>query len=64
MVKDLSSAVQGFKQRFRYLPGDFPIDAASPEGFQMSAPHAGLVEAGQVTAMAKSQAMNQRARQT
>ncbi len=31
MVKDLSSAVQGFKQRFRYLPGDFPVDAASPE---------------------------------
>ncbi len=31
MAKDLSSAVQLFKQRYRYLPGDFPVDAANPE---------------------------------
>ena len=30
-AKDISSAAQVFKQRYRYLPGDFPVDAASPE---------------------------------
>ena len=31
MSKDLSAAVQLFKQRYRYLPGDFPVDQANPE---------------------------------
>lgn len=31
MAKDLSAAVQNFKQRYHYLPGDFPVDAANPE---------------------------------
>mgnify|MGYP003617328230 CR=1 FL=1 len=31
MAKDLSSAVEAFKQRYRYMPGDFPVDAANPE---------------------------------
>lgn len=30
-AKDLSAAVQVFKQRYRYLPGDFPVDQANPE---------------------------------
>lgn len=30
-AKDLRSAVQVFKQRYRYLPGDFPVDGANPE---------------------------------
>jgi prepilin-type N-terminal cleavage/methylation domain-containing protein len=36
-AKDLSAAVQVFKQRFRYLPGDFPVDAANPEILNVSA---------------------------
>ena len=31
MAKDLSAAVQSFKQRYHYLPGDFPVDAANSE---------------------------------
>ncbi len=30
-AKDLSAAVQLFKQRYHYLPGDFPVDQANPE---------------------------------
>lgn len=30
-AKDIGAAVQVFKERYRYLPGDFPIDQASPE---------------------------------
>lgn len=30
-AKDISAAVQIFKQRYRYLPGDFPVDQATPE---------------------------------
>lgn len=36
-AKDLSAAVQVFKQRFRYLQGDFPVDAANPEIQNVSA---------------------------
>ena len=31
IVDDLSTALLAFKQRYHYLPGDFPIDATSPE---------------------------------
>jgi prepilin-type N-terminal cleavage/methylation domain-containing protein len=31
IAKDLSGAAQTFKQKYRYLPGDFPVDAANPE---------------------------------
>ena len=31
MAKDLSSAAQTFKQRYHYLPGDFPVDQNTPE---------------------------------
>jgi prepilin-type N-terminal cleavage/methylation domain-containing protein len=30
-IKDLRAAVATFRQRYRYLPGDFPVDAAHPE---------------------------------
>lgn len=30
-AKDLSAAVQAFRERFHYLPGDFPVDQATPE---------------------------------
>lgn len=30
-VKDLQAAVGVFKQRYRYLPGDFPVDQTNPE---------------------------------
>ena len=30
-VKDLQVAVGVFKQRYRYLPGDFPVDQTNPE---------------------------------
>lgn len=30
-VKDLRSAVATFRQRYRYLPGDFPVDKDNPE---------------------------------
>jgi prepilin-type N-terminal cleavage/methylation domain-containing protein len=30
-AKDLSAAVQAFKERYHYLPGDFPVDQATPE---------------------------------
>ncbi len=30
-AKDIGAAVQVFKERYRYLPGDFPVDQASPE---------------------------------
>ncbi|MFT3960434.1 type II secretion system protein [Propionivibrio sp.] len=30
-AKDLSAAVQVFKQRYRYLPGDFPVDQEIPD---------------------------------
>lgn len=29
--KDINVAVQVFKQRYRYLPGDFPVDQVNPE---------------------------------
>lgn len=29
-AKDLSAAVQAFKQRYHYLPGDFPVDQEIP----------------------------------
>jgi prepilin-type N-terminal cleavage/methylation domain-containing protein len=31
MATDLSGAARDFKQRFHFLPGDFPVDAASAE---------------------------------
>lgn len=31
MAKDLSVAAQTFKQRYHYLPGDFPVDKDTPE---------------------------------
>lgn len=31
IASDLSAAARDFKQRYHYLPGDFPIDATSPE---------------------------------
>lgn len=30
-AKDISAAVQSFKDRYHYLPGDFPVDQATPE---------------------------------
>lgn len=30
-IKDLRAAVAAFKQRYRYLPGDFPVDKDNPE---------------------------------
>lgn len=30
-AKDVSAAVQSFKDRYHYLPGDFPIDQVTPE---------------------------------
>lgn len=30
-AKDVSAAVQSFKERYHYLPGDFPVDQATPE---------------------------------
>ena len=30
-AKDIGAAVQVFKERYRYLPGDFPVDQTSPE---------------------------------
>lgn len=30
-AKDVSAAVHFFKQRYHYLPGDFPVDQANPE---------------------------------
>ena len=30
-AKDLSGAAQTFKQRYHYLPGDFPVEQANPE---------------------------------
>lgn len=30
-IKDLRSAVAAFRQRYRYLPGDFPVDKDNPE---------------------------------
>ena len=31
MTQDLSAAAQAFKQRYHYLPGDFPVDQNNPE---------------------------------
>jgi len=30
-IKDLRAAVATFRQRYRYLPGDFPVDGTNPE---------------------------------
>jgi prepilin-type N-terminal cleavage/methylation domain-containing protein len=30
-VRDISSAARAFKERYRYLPGDFPIETSTPE---------------------------------
>ena len=30
-AKDLSAAVHSFKERYHYLPGDFPVDQTTPE---------------------------------
>lgn len=30
-IKDLRAAAAAFKQRYRYLPGDFPVDKDNPE---------------------------------
>ena len=29
--RDISTAVRAFKERYQYLPGDFPVNAATPE---------------------------------
>jgi len=36
-VKDFRSAIQAFQERFRFLPGDFPISTTAPEILLLSA---------------------------